>query len=64
MATTAGFRHRLKRRHYEPEVEYLPENKRHLSEKMAQEIGVLKLDDATAVSASTAVPQSRYVIRM
>lgn len=44
-ATAAGFRHRLKRRHLDPDADYMPENKRHLSERMAQEMGVLKLDD-------------------
>lgn len=52
MAATAGFRHRLKRRHADPDADYMPENKRHLSERMAQEIGVLKLDDHSNPSTS------------
>lgn len=61
MASTAGFRHnRLKRRHLEPDADFMPENKRYFSEKIAQEMGVLKLDDHATVPQSIGSPQ-RYV---
>lgn len=54
MASSVGFRHRLKRRHFEEEC--MRENKRHLSEKMAQELGVLKLDDSAHAVPSVSSP--------
>jgi hypothetical protein len=60
MASTAGFRHnRLKRRHLDSDGELMPENKRYFSEKFAQEMGVLKLDDHATVPQSIGSPQ-RY----
>eukprot|EP01111_Echinosteliopsis_oligospora_P011774 TRINITY_DN3951_c0_g1_i3.p1 TRINITY_DN3951_c0_g1~~TRINITY_DN3951_c0_g1_i3.p1 ORF type:complete len:242 (-),score=54.23 TRINITY_DN3951_c0_g1_i3:78-803(-) len=56
------FRHNVRKRHLDDASasEFLPDNKRFLSEKMAQDLHVLKLDDHTGIGTVFTPPPSPF----